>query len=118
MLLLLHYNCQTAESKRADAIAIIFHHGHCIQENGDTSEKKEAICVLWSNKTKCLKRVQRRNLEWIHLLCHPSMHFANSSVKQAVFVNGEFPLLQNVLMKLEYELDVYRIRNSANIGHL
>jgi hypothetical protein len=76
-------------------------------------KKKKANCFLWFNKSKCVKRVQRRNFEWIHLLCHPSMHFANSSVKQAVCVNGKFPS-----MKLEYEPDGCRIRNNANREHL
>jgi hypothetical protein len=39
----LYYNCQTTESKHADAIAMILRHGHCSQEYGDTSKKKRIV---------------------------------------------------------------------------
>jgi hypothetical protein len=44
---------------------------------------------------------------WIRLLSQPFMHCTNSSARQVVCANGAFPLLQNVWMELECQLDAH-----------
>jgi hypothetical protein len=61
-----------------------------------------------------------RGLDKIHLRSHPCMHFTNSSVRQVACVKGKIPLLHDVWMELEYQLDelvVYRVTSSAHIEH-
>jgi hypothetical protein len=55
-------------------------------------------------QNRCNGAVER-NLEWIHLQIHLCMHFTSSSVRWVVCVRGSFRLLQNVWIKLEYQLE-------------
>jgi hypothetical protein len=57
------------------------------------------------------------NLDWLHLLGHPFMHFSNNSVRQVVCVMGKFHLLHNVWTQLDFKLDICRT-HSANVEHL
>jgi hypothetical protein len=51
-------------------------------------------------------------------LSHPVKYFTNSSVGQILSVKGKFPFLQNIWVEMEYQLDEYRITNSAHTEHL
>jgi hypothetical protein len=93
--------------------------GHCSQENGDTCVKSSVSHLLikqdlWNEDIDIFKW----NLEWIHLLSHPCMHFANISVRQVVCVKRKFHFLHRVWLQLDYKLNVCRITNIAHIEHL
>jgi hypothetical protein len=65
-----------------------------------SSRKLRHLCKQWSVSSGLIKPTVRsvyndaigRNLEWIHLLCHPFMHSANSSLRHVVCVKGNVPL--------------------------
>jgi hypothetical protein len=77
---------------------------------------QKAKSVLWFNTTKSLKRVQcryRGHMELTHLPSHPFMDFTKCC--EIGCIKGKFLLLKNVWMKLEYQLDVYRVTNMEHL---
>jgi hypothetical protein len=58
------------------------------------------------------------DLEWVQLLRHPFMRLTNSSVRHDVRVKAKFPLLQNVRIEQEYQLDVHKVTSNAYNEHM
>jgi hypothetical protein len=58
------------------------------------------------------------DLEWIQLLSHPFIHFTNSFVRRDVHVKVKFPLLQNVRIEQEYQLDVHKVTSHVYTEHM
>jgi hypothetical protein len=48
----------------------------------------------------------------------PKHAFCKHSMRQALCIDENFPLLQIVWMKLEYKLHVYRILKNAHVKYL
>jgi hypothetical protein len=53
----------------------------------------------------------------MRLPSHPFMYFTNSNARH-VYEKRKSSLLQDVLMELEYQLDVKRVTNRAHGEHL
>jgi hypothetical protein len=83
--------------------------------------KRKAACVLRLSKNRCVKRMQRpyRTEFGVGPPSRPSIYaFYKQFCEAHCLSKGTVPFAADVRMKLEYQLDLYKVTSSARIEYL